>query len=163
VPAIEARLTIQPFVSRRCGIAAWETSTMPRRLMLSCRSMCFSWASSTRDAIPTPAELTSRSRPPTRSTCSRTTRSQSSGLETSAAIAVAPSSAAAASTFSAVRDASVSSNPSSRSIRPIASPMPDDPPVISADRTCFDYFRNAQGDSNRMPNLGADTQAPPLP
>ena len=125
--------------------------------------MCLSCASSTRAAIPIPAELTSRSRPPCRSTCSRTTRSQSSGFETSAAIAVASSSAAAASTFSAVRDASVSSNPSSRSIRAIASPMPDEPPVISADRTSFDYFRNAQGVVDRMANLGADTQAPPLP
>ena len=69
--------------------------------------MCFSWASSTRPAMPIPAELTSTSSPPSRSTCSATTRAQSSGLETSAAIACAPSSAAAASTFSAVREASV--------------------------------------------------------
>ena len=67
------------------------------------------------------------------------------------------------STFSAVREASVSSNPSSLSIRAIASPMPEDPPVISADRTSLDYLRNAQGVVDGMPNLAADTQAPPLP
>ncbi len=72
-------------------------------------------------------------------------RSQSSGFETSAAIAVAPSSAPAASIFSAVREASVSSKPSSRSILAIASPMPEEPPVINADGTRFDYLRNAQG------------------
>jgi hypothetical protein len=38
----------------------------------------------------------------------------------------------AASIFSGVREASVSSQPSSRSMRAIASPMPDEPPVTSA-------------------------------
>src|SRR5262249_27207574 len=53
---------------------------------------------------------------------------------TFAATAVAPSSAAAASTFSARRETRVSSKPSSRSIFAIATPMPDDPPVTSAAR-----------------------------
>ena len=83
-------MTTQPFVLRRCGIAAWVTSTRPRRLIASCRSRCFSWTSSTRPAIPIPAEFTSRSSPPSRATCSSTTRAQSSALETSAAIACAP-------------------------------------------------------------------------
>ena len=43
-----------------------------------------------------------------------------------------PSSAAAASMRSGRRETSVSSKPSSRSIRAIASPMPDEPPVTSA-------------------------------
>ena len=90
-------------------------------------------------------------------------RSQSSAFETSAAIAVAPSSAPAASIFSAVREASVSSKPSSRSILAIASPMPEEPPVINADGTRFDYLRNAQGFGTTTANLGPDTQAPPLP
>ena len=40
----------------------------------------------------------------------------------------------AASTFSRVREASVTAKPSSSSIRPIARPMPDEPPVMSAER-----------------------------
>src|SRR4029079_17078761 len=48
-------------------------------------------------------------------------------------IDAAPSSAAAASMRSGRRETSVSSKPSSRSIRAIASPMPDEPPVTSAD------------------------------
>src|SRR5581483_133927 len=51
-----------------------------------------------------------------------------------AATAAAPSSAAAASTRSDRRDTRVRSNPSSRSIRAIASPMPDEPPVTRAAR-----------------------------
>ena len=43
-----------------------------------------------------------------------------------------PSSAAAASSRSGFRAASVSAYPSSRSIRAIASPIPDEPPVTSA-------------------------------
>src|SRR5437762_2924170 len=80
-----------------------------------------------------PAELTSTSRRPNRSRCSATIRSHSAASETSAAIAAAPSSAAAASMRSGRRETSVSSNPSSRSIRAMASPMPDEPPVTSAD------------------------------
>ena len=45
-----------------------------------------------------------------------------------------------ASTFSARREASVSSNPSSRSMRAIARPMPEEPPVTSAARSiCVVY------------------------
>ena len=47
----------------------------------------------------------------------------------------APSSAAASSSGSGRRATSVSSYPSSRSARAIASPIPDDPPVTSADVT----------------------------
>src|SRR6185369_10622828 len=85
-----------------------------------------------RPPIPMPAELTSTSRRPNRSRCSATIRSHSSASETSAATAAAPSSAAAASMRSGRRETSVSSKPSSRSIRAIASPMPDEPPVTSA-------------------------------
>ena len=66
-------------------------------------------------------------------TCSATIASQSSSFETSTAAAWAPSSAAAASTFSRVREASVSAKPSSRSMQAIARPMPDEPPVTRAD------------------------------
>ena len=55
-----------------------------------------------------------------------------------------------------VRDASVSANPSSRSIFAIARPMPDEPPVMSAEATGFDYFRNVKGVVVRMANLGAN-------
>src|SRR5918994_1233377 len=64
--------------------------------------------------MPIPAELTRTSSPPSRST------------------------------FSAVREASVTARPSSRSIRPIARPMPEEPPVTSADATRFDYLRNVE-------------------
>ena len=60
-------------------------------------------------AMPIPAEFTSTSSPPYRSRCAATRRSQSSSFDTSAAIPSAPSSAAAGSTFSARREASVSS------------------------------------------------------
>src|SRR6476661_925313 len=72
------------------------------------------------------------SRRPNRSRCSATTRAHSSASATSAAAAAAPSSAAAASMRSGRRETSVSSKLSSRSIRAIASPMPDEPPVTSA-------------------------------
>src|SRR5206468_1618350 len=130
--AIEARLTTQPFDSRSSGIAACVTRKRPRRLTASWRSWCFAGRSSTRPPIPIPAELTSTSRRPNRSRCSTTTRAHASASATSAAIAAAPSSAAAASMRSARRETSVSSKPSSRSIRAIASPMPDEPPVTSA-------------------------------
>src|SRR5438067_1238577 len=134
VPAIEARLTIQPFDSRRSGIVACVTRMSPRRLTSSCRSSCFRGRSSTRPPNPTPAELTSTSRRPNRSRCSATTFSQSSASATFAATAKAPSSDAAASTRSGRREASVRSKPSSRNIRAIASPIPDEPPVTSAAR-----------------------------
>src|SRR5205823_3358237 len=86
----------------------------------------------TRPPMPTPAELTSTSRRPKRSRCSATSRAQSFSSATSAATAVAPSSAAAACTFSGRREASVSPKPSSRSMRAIARPIPDEPPVTSA-------------------------------
>jgi len=57
---------------------------------------------------------------------------QSSSLPMSAATACAPISAAAASIFSRVREAIVRSKPSSRNIRAIARPIPDEPPVTSA-------------------------------
>ena len=58
VPAIDARLTIQPFVCLSSGIASRLTSSRPRRLMFSCRSMCFVCSDSTVPPIPIPAELT---------------------------------------------------------------------------------------------------------
>ena len=70
--------------------------------------------------------------PPKRSRCSATARTQSSSEPMFAVTACAPSSAAAASIFSRVRDASVTSYPSSRSIRAIAKPIPEEPPVTSA-------------------------------
>src|SRR5487761_1538933 len=121
VPAIDARLTIQPRDSRSSGIAACVTRKSPRRLTPSCKSRCLTGRSSTRPPTPIPAELTSTSSRPKRSRCSATSRAQSSVSPTSAATATAPSSAAAASTFSLRRD-----------MRAIARPIPDDPPVTSA-------------------------------
>src|SRR5437868_9162359 len=129
---MEARLTIQPCDSRRSGIAACVRRKSPRRLPPGCRSRCLAGRSSTRPAMPTPAELTSTSSRPKRSRCSATSRAQSFSSATSAATAVAPSSAAAACTFSGRREASVSPKPSSRSMRAIARPIPDEPPVTSA-------------------------------
>src|SRR5438105_12017073 len=131
---MEARLRIQPRASRRSGIAACVTRKSPRKLTSSWRSRCFSSRSSTRPPMPMPAEFTSTSRRPNRSRCSVTIRSQSSASATFAATAAAPSSSAAASTGSGRRETRVSSKPSSRSIRAIASPMPDEPPVTSAAR-----------------------------
>src|SRR5438128_1773392 len=113
-------------------MAACVTRKSPRRLTPSCRSRCLAGRSSTRPPMPTPAELTSTSRRPKRSRCSATSRAQSFSSATSAATAVAPSSAAAACTFSGRREASVSPKPSSRSMRAIARPIPDEPPVTSA-------------------------------
>ena len=48
-----------------------------------------------------------------------------------------------ASTFSARREASVRPNPSSRSMRAIASPMPDEPPVTSAARSTTSFSTRA--------------------
>ena len=132
MPAIEARFTIQPREALSSGIASRVTSRRPRRLTPSWRSMCFACRVSAVPAMPMPAEFTSTSSPPKRSLCSRTTRIASSSLPTFAVTACAPSSAAAASTFACVREASVRSKPSSRSMRAIARPMPDEPPVTSA-------------------------------
>src|SRR5581483_8625436 len=75
---------------------------------------------------------------------------------TSAATAVAPSSAAAASTFSARRETSVSSKPSSRNMRAIASPMPDEPPVTRAARSiCVVYQEGNAGRSANIRDEGA--------
>ena len=92
-------------------------------------------SSSTVPAMPMPAELTSTSRraeplavlrdEPLAVLRARRRRRDRRGT---------PSSSAAASTFSGRRDASVRSKPSSRSMRAIASPMPDEPPVTSAAR-----------------------------
>ncbi len=103
-----------------------------RRLTPSCRSQCFGARSPRLPPTPTPAEFTRTSSRPWVSACSRTSRSQSSSRATSTATAAASSSRAAASTFSRVREASVSASPSSRSMRAIASPIPDEPPVTSA-------------------------------
>src|SRR5438067_10400633 len=125
-------LTTRPRVSFRRGSAARVTMNAPRRLTSSWRFQCLVDSSSIRPPMPTPAELTSTSRRPKRSRCSATSRTQSFSSATSAATAVAPSSAAAACTFSGRRDASVSPKPSSRSMRAIARPIPDEPPVTSA-------------------------------
>ena len=86
-------------------------------------------------AIPTPAELTSTSSPAWPSRCAATSRAHSSSSRTSTANVVASSSCAAASSRSTFLAASVRAYPSSRSMRAIASPMPDEPPVTSALRT----------------------------
>ncbi len=82
--------------------ALWTKS--PRTLTANCRSKNFVESCSTGPAIPIPAELTRTSRPPARSRCSATSRSQSSSRDTSATTPCTPRSAAAASTFSGRRD-----------------------------------------------------------
>src|SRR5258708_1774805 len=64
LPAIDARFTIQPRVSRRSGIAACVTRKSPRRLTPICRSKCLAGRSSTAPPTPVPAELTSTSSRP---------------------------------------------------------------------------------------------------
>src|SRR5713101_459078 len=95
VPAIDARLTIQPRDSRSSGIAFCVTRNNPRTLTPNVRSKCFAGRCSTVPAMPMPAELTSTSSRPKRSRCSATSRSHASSSATSAATATAPSSSAA--------------------------------------------------------------------
>ena len=127
--------TISPRASRRRGRAAAVTRIVPRRFTSSWRSMRFVSSSSTRPAIPTPAEFTSRSSRPCVSRCSSTRRRQSSSRATSAVTACAFSDAAAASTLARVRAARVRAKPSSRSIVAMASPIPEEPPVTRAARS----------------------------
>src|SRR3954447_9622718 len=77
---------------------------------------------------------------PKRSPCSSTSRAHACGSATATATGWAPSSSAAACTFSGRREASVKPKPSSRSMRPIARPIPDEPPVMRAARSIYALF-----------------------
>ena len=129
--------------------------------------MCLSWASSTRAAMPIAGRVDEHVEAAVALDVLGDHACAVLRVETSAATASAPSSAAAASTFSAVRDASVSANPSSPSIRAIARPIPDEPPVTSADaqlQPSGDYLRNVpKGTGAATPKPGAERQTPPLP
>src|SRR4051794_29976892 len=147
-------LTIAPPLSRIARPHAWAMKYEPFRLMSMTRRNSSGVSRVAGTAVPTPALLMRTSTPPSCSTVSATTRSQSSGLATSAAIArqrrpVASTSSRVCWSFSTRRAQIATSAPAPA--RPVANatPSPDEAPVTIA---TFPSSLNA----SRTPGMGAD-------
>ena len=132
---MDASVMMKPRDARRSGSASRVTRRVARRFTSSWRSIFFVSRVAKFPPIPIPALLTSTSSPPKRSACAATAETHASSSERFATKLSAPISAAAAANLSGRRATSVSSYPSSRSMRASAKPIPDDPPVTSADLT----------------------------
>ena len=140
---------VAPSSPRRCGSAARVTRKAPRRLTACWRSQAFVVVSPIVPAMPTPAELTSTSRPPWARRARRRAGCNRPRLETSACTI-------AASRPSRGGFEPVELPPGERqriallaSICAIARPIPDEPPVTRADGTPRSLHRTNEGRQGR--------------